>query len=655
MQTLSQALISMQAATTILQAKSENIAFWIGVDFDGTLVKQAKYPAVGPPVMKMVREVRNWVKNGVKVDDYPEIIKVIKIFTARAGDAKQRAIVQAWTKKYLGKTLEVTNVKDSGLVRIVDNIAVRVEKDKGTIIQAELNKTVHEYADNWDKWIAGKGPLFPDLQAKAYKLAGKTVFRGLPISIETKKGQVRKGIGSDNKPWKVVMPFDYGYIRGTEGADGQHVDCFIGPNEKADNVYVIHQCKEDDKTKYDEDKVMLGFNSPEEAKKAYKAAYHNVDLFKGMHTFNFEDFEEAISKSSNRGKALECSWDKVIRYLQANSKSKCPACGSKKYSLMPTDFETAKCQKCGKTWDVSKADNLYEEPNQTISKKGMRASDPAAQLSGSYNVVGIVGHVSPRSLYLSAGGPGSGRHPTGRKQYQPHPRQSKQAQPAPKQKQATPGTSISQKGKVVSTDRQTAALKNPVRIAFKEQNLAESVVQQMVAKALGGKVWGSDSEPLDVLTKGPDGKTHGVEVKAVINQQASAREAAGQLPQISMKNSAVQLKQDWSKQNKAPIHTVIVDVRQSLKNPVVYHAYGCKAFTFSPDPKQDARAGAKRVPGGLAGLKKLVFAKTKDQVIHSSSDAFYAIEGQPSYENISYAIGNDDAFDTDADLQFNGD
>jgi Inorganic Pyrophosphatase len=30
---------------------------------------------------------------------------------------------------------------------------------------------------------------------------------------------------------------------------------------------------------------------------------------------------------------------------------KCPKCGSKKFALMPTDFETAKCSKCGKTWN----------------------------------------------------------------------------------------------------------------------------------------------------------------------------------------------------------------------------------------------------------------------------------------------------------------
>ena len=38
-------------------------------------------------------------------------------------------------------------------------------------------------------------------------------------------------------------------------------------------------------------------------------------------------------------------------YKTAVVKPKCPHCGSTKYSLMPTDFETAKCDECGKNWD----------------------------------------------------------------------------------------------------------------------------------------------------------------------------------------------------------------------------------------------------------------------------------------------------------------
>ena len=91
---------------------------------------------------------------------------------------------------------------------------------------------------------------------------GHTRIHGLDITIENPKGSFRTGVHA-GKPWRVRMPADYGYIRGTTGADGDHVDCFIGPDEKSDKVFVIDK---DLKTgKFDESKVMLGFKNREAA------------------------------------------------------------------------------------------------------------------------------------------------------------------------------------------------------------------------------------------------------------------------------------------------------------------------------------------------------------------------------------------------------
>ena len=142
-----------------------------------------------------------------------------------------------------------------------------------------------------------------DILGKAYKLAGKTEFQGLSISIETKKGQTRKGIGTDGKPWSITMPSDYGYILGTKGKDGQHVDCFIGPNKDSDTVYIVHQHKEDSNV-YDEDKCMLGFDSKEEAVKTYKAAY-NIDILQSVDSVPFDKFVEKIFDPKNKGKKIK--------------------------------------------------------------------------------------------------------------------------------------------------------------------------------------------------------------------------------------------------------------------------------------------------------------------------------------------------------------
>lgn len=92
---------------------------------------------------------------------------------------------------------------------------------------------------------------------------------GLTLCIENPAGSVRRGNG-----WETRMKYDYGYISGSNGVDGDEVDVYIGPNlDTAENVYVVHQRKQEDWKKYDEDKAMVGFLTDDEAKAAYLAHY----------------------------------------------------------------------------------------------------------------------------------------------------------------------------------------------------------------------------------------------------------------------------------------------------------------------------------------------------------------------------------------------
>lgn len=155
-----------------------------------------------------------------------------------------------------------------------------------------------------------------DIRAN-YKLEGRTEFRGLQISIETDKGSTREGTDKSGKPWKVTMTRPYGYIRMTEGVDGDHVDCFLGDNEAAENVYVIHT-KEPTNGHYDEDKCMLGFDSPEEAKKVFLENYSDPGFFGSMDTIPFEKFKAKVLETKDDPKKLQAygtsegvekSWD----------------------------------------------------------------------------------------------------------------------------------------------------------------------------------------------------------------------------------------------------------------------------------------------------------------------------------------------------------
>ena len=104
---------------------------------------------------------------------------------------------------------------------------------------------------------------------------GHVKIGGLDVSIETPMGGVRQGIGPDGIGWAVRMPVDYGYIKNTEGADGDHVDVYIGQHAHAvDNypVWVVDQIDADTK-KFDEHKCMIGFADVNAAKHAYEHAF----------------------------------------------------------------------------------------------------------------------------------------------------------------------------------------------------------------------------------------------------------------------------------------------------------------------------------------------------------------------------------------------
>jgi len=108
-------------------------------------------------------------------------------------------------------------------------------------------------------------------EAGNYK-KGHTTIHGMDVAIENPQGSERKGVDPDGKAWKVNLPAHYGYIKRTEGADGDHVDVYIGPNPESAEVFVVDQV-DAKTTKFDEHKVMIGFKSEAEATTTYKAGF----------------------------------------------------------------------------------------------------------------------------------------------------------------------------------------------------------------------------------------------------------------------------------------------------------------------------------------------------------------------------------------------
>ncbi len=114
-------------------------------------------------------------------------------------------------------------------------------------------------------------PTEPQKEVGNYR-KGHVRVHGLPISIENPRGSYREGKDANGKPWRSKLPAHYGYLKRTEGADGDHVDIYVGPKLKSPLVYVIDQ--HDHRTgKFDEHKAFIGFENAKDVKRTYHESF----------------------------------------------------------------------------------------------------------------------------------------------------------------------------------------------------------------------------------------------------------------------------------------------------------------------------------------------------------------------------------------------
>jgi hypothetical protein len=144
---------------------------------------------------------------------------------------------------------------------------------------------------------------------------GHIVLNGIPISIENPKGSVRRGVDANGKPWESKLPWDYGYIKRTEGADGDHVDVFIGPDLDSPHVFIVDQNKAGGA--FDEHKVMLGFDNEQAARAGYLAAY-NIDMSQrigAVTVMSFPEFKEWLANGDTAAPAVEAQQARPVYNL----------------------------------------------------------------------------------------------------------------------------------------------------------------------------------------------------------------------------------------------------------------------------------------------------------------------------------------------------
>lgn len=131
-------------------------------------------------------------------------------------------------------------------------------------------------------------------------------IHGMEISIENLAGSTRSGVDPSGKPWSVTLPYHYGYIRGTVGADGDHLDCMVGPlHDKGTEVTIINQ-KNPGGREFDEHKVMLGYPSREQALAAFSTGRSDDpnEVIDSAITVPVETFKEWLDKGSFKKKLV---------------------------------------------------------------------------------------------------------------------------------------------------------------------------------------------------------------------------------------------------------------------------------------------------------------------------------------------------------------
>ena len=203
-------------------------------------------------------------------------------------------------------------------------------------------------------------------EAGNYK-KGHVKIDGYDVTIENPKGSVRSGKDANGKEWSVTMNNTYGYIRGTRGVDGDHIDIFLSDNPESGNVYVIDQV--DQQTgMYDESKVMYGFNSIDEAKDAYLSNYEEGWKVGVISEVSKEEFKKWIESSTNKIKPF--SEYKNVDVISAEND------GSAK-DIQPKE-NVVTVSEMGNTTNIEKAQNQNKEKKQnteTIEPKFLSESE----------------------------------------------------------------------------------------------------------------------------------------------------------------------------------------------------------------------------------------------------------------------------------------
>lgn len=87
---------------------------------------------------------------------------------------------------------------------------------------------------------------------------------------------------------------------------------------------------------------------------------------------HYDSLDEKVSGAASTAVNNAGNGHGTMDDFRLASSPKCPSCGSKDYGLMPSDFETAKCNDCGKNWNHGIVDGI----NNPYEKESSRTASP---------------------------------------------------------------------------------------------------------------------------------------------------------------------------------------------------------------------------------------------------------------------------------------
>lgn len=141
-------------------------------------------------------------------------------------------------------------------------------------------------------------PTQAQIEAGNYK-KGHIKVHGLDIAVENPRGSERRGTDPDGKEWAHTMSDHYGYIKSSIGADFEPIDTYIGHSPESEQIFVVDQI--DQKTGgFDEHKVMMGFNSQEEAVQAYSSNFDKGWKVGPVRAMNKDEFKSWLKDGDTK-------------------------------------------------------------------------------------------------------------------------------------------------------------------------------------------------------------------------------------------------------------------------------------------------------------------------------------------------------------------